>query len=165
MRAITIWQPWAWAIAQAGKNVENRHWRPHPRHLRIGDRLAIHAAARRPDPQVAAHLRVSCGFFVPVELVTSAVVAVCTYGGSISPHLGGLSQWHERGCWGWSLEDITPLPTPVPCRGAQGLWMLPETVEVAVCGQLWTAGVRRSAVTSEGATVTMTVGREEKFEA
>jgi len=39
MKALTIRQPWAWAIFHAGKDIENRDW---PTRLR--GRIAIHAA-------------------------------------------------------------------------------------------------------------------------
>jgi ASCH domain-containing protein len=39
MKAITIRQPWAWAIINAGKDIENRDWNTHFR-----GRVAIHAA-------------------------------------------------------------------------------------------------------------------------
>jgi hypothetical protein len=48
-RAISIRQPWAWAIVHAGKDCENRSlnaaraYRP-----AIGQRIFIHASARRP---------------------------------------------------------------------------------------------------------------------
>jgi hypothetical protein len=29
VKALTIRQPWAWAVVYAGKDVENRGWRPH----------------------------------------------------------------------------------------------------------------------------------------
>jgi hypothetical protein len=29
MRALTVKQPWAWAILHAGKDIENRGWRTH----------------------------------------------------------------------------------------------------------------------------------------
>jgi hypothetical protein len=29
----------------------------------------------------------------------------------------------------WALIDVQPLAPPVPCRGAQGLWTVPEHVE------------------------------------
>jgi len=43
MKAISLWQPWAWAILYAGKDVENRIWRTHYR-----GPLLLHAAKRRP---------------------------------------------------------------------------------------------------------------------
>ncbi len=39
MKALTIRQPWAWAIIHAGKDIENRSWRTHHRGA-----LAVHAA-------------------------------------------------------------------------------------------------------------------------
>ena len=41
MKALTVKQPWAWAIIHGGKDVENRSWMPNlgPR----GMRIAIHA--------------------------------------------------------------------------------------------------------------------------
>ena len=33
--------------------------------------------------------------------------------------------------------DVARLAEPVPCRGAQGLWTLPEDVEAKVMGQVW----------------------------
>ena len=46
MRALTIWQPWASLIAEGVKTIETRSW-PAPESV-IGDRIAIHAAKRKP---------------------------------------------------------------------------------------------------------------------
>lgn len=43
MRAISLWQPWASAVALGSKTIETRHW---PTKYRGS--LAIHAAKRRP---------------------------------------------------------------------------------------------------------------------
>lgn len=42
MRAITLWQPWASAVALGSKTIETRHWSTNYR-----GPLAIHAAKRR----------------------------------------------------------------------------------------------------------------------
>lgn len=47
MKALTIWQPWASLIIAGAKPFEFRGWRP-PRAL-IGQRIVIHAAARKID--------------------------------------------------------------------------------------------------------------------
>lgn len=53
------------------------------------------------------------------------------------PHHGvGCDPWAVRGQFHWELDDVRPLPDPVPCRGALGLWRLPEDVEKAVREQL-----------------------------
>lgn len=47
MKALTLWQPWASLIAHGVKTIETRSWAP-PLSL-VGQRIAIHAAARRVD--------------------------------------------------------------------------------------------------------------------
>jgi hypothetical protein len=32
------------------------------------------------------------------------------------------------GGWAWELDDVEPLADPIPCRGRQGVWRLPEDV-------------------------------------
>lgn len=34
----------------------------------------------------------------------------------------------EPGGWAWELDDVEPLAEPIPCRGRQGVWRLPEDV-------------------------------------
>lgn len=46
MKAISLWQPWASLVAVGVKTIETRSW-PAPKAL-IGERLAIHATAKRP---------------------------------------------------------------------------------------------------------------------
>lgn len=45
LQAISLWEPWASAIAAGLKSVETRHWKP-PKRL-VGQRIAIHAAKRK----------------------------------------------------------------------------------------------------------------------
>lgn len=42
--ALSVRQPWAWAIIHAGKDIENRSWQAVNRGLRFRGRVAIHAA-------------------------------------------------------------------------------------------------------------------------
>ena len=49
MKAISIRQPWVWAILFAGKTVENRSWTPHGPNMRqarvvLGETIALHAS-------------------------------------------------------------------------------------------------------------------------
>ena len=52
MKALTIWQPWASLIIAGAKPFEFRGWRP-PASL-IGQRIVIHAAARKIDKALEA---------------------------------------------------------------------------------------------------------------
>ena len=40
---------------------------------------------------------------------------------------------------GWVLEDVRVLRQPVCCKGAQGLWTVPEDIEARVLAQLTAA--------------------------
>jgi hypothetical protein len=158
MRALTVRSPWSWAIAEQGKTVENRTWKTTHRGL-----LAIHAAARfdydaaMPVEEAARKLRVLVAKIrlangSPPEtayLRLSRVVAVaelagihhaseCMLPANAVPPGGytGCSRWAQRGQWHWELASTRKLPEPVPCKGALGLWRLPEDVEKAVRAQL-----------------------------
>lgn len=78
---------------------------------------------------------------------SSAILCVATVAGWVHEDggydlTGGLplrgdgieSPWFV-GPYGWVLTDVVTLTTPVPCKGAQGLWALPPDVEAAVMGQ------------------------------
>jgi hypothetical protein len=135
MRALSIRQPWTDAIVLGTKRVENRGW-PAPAWI-LGRVIALHASkvadrGAQPPP----------GEEWPSGLTDSsrlgAVLAVArvrdchfTTGG-----LCGCSPWAVPGQFHWTLADVRLLPDPVPCKGALGLWRLPEDVEAAVRAQL-----------------------------
>lgn len=141
MKALTLWQPWAWAIAHAGKDVENRTWAP-PAYM-IGERIAIHAG-KRFDEEAWTFLSDPCcspideslaaedGLFdVPCadEIARGAVVAVATLAEVLRFGEGEARGWPwYGGPVGWVLTDVVAME-PVPCRGAQGLWDLPVDIE------------------------------------
>ena len=59
----------------------------------------------------------------PIPAPTGAVVALATYLGCDREQRTG---WDVPGQWHWRLGDVRPLAEHVPCRGAQGLWRLPD---------------------------------------
>lgn len=149
MKALTIHQPWAAAIAHGGKRVENRAWLTYHRGL-----IAIHAGAsvgiRRTYDRAIRSVTVWSGYesiatVVDQAAVRGAVVAVASLGDVCSAsRFFGLSMPLQCDCGNWAqsgqrhfiLTDVHPLPTPVPARGAQQLWTLPDEVEKAVRAQL-----------------------------
>lgn len=115
LRALTVRQPWAWAILHAGKDIENRVWATQHRGL-----LAIHAAARHArgaDHELARILGVER---LPVELPYGAIVGVVDV---VACRRDSASPWAAPGVWHWVLANPRPLPQPVPCRGRQQLWI------------------------------------------
>lgn len=158
MLALTLWQPWATAIAHHGKLVENRTWAP-PTSL-VSKRFAIHAGKRFDreayemlaemgavfSPSASSTLR---RVFTPrAELPLGAIVATARVAGwvrsewivSAAQHpfdFFGVTEEQARSAlrstwWigpvGWVLDHVIAFE-PVPCCGAQGLWSLPADVE------------------------------------
>jgi ASCH domain len=144
LRALSIQHPWAAAIAYGTKRVENRAWTA-PRWV-IGQVIAIHASKK---PDISA--RPPAGEEWPMERMMhlGAVLAVAKVTGchhsdecmlpvSALPTSGrtGCSPWAVRGQFHVELANVRPLPEPVPCRGALGLWRLPEDAEKLVREQM-----------------------------
>lgn len=150
MKALTVHQPWAWAIAVGLKPIENRTWAPRGQ-LSPGDRFAIHAGRARGELGDLAFVRelavrVGRGAEVPRDLddprlVRGAVVAVATYGGVVTNQAAadlvrpGAGEWYA-GEVGWVLRDVVPLWQPIGCRGFQGLWELDGETLFQVVEQL-----------------------------
>jgi hypothetical protein len=146
--ALTLRQPWATAIADLGKRVENRTWR-----IPEGW-LWIHAGARSgwdpagpAHPALAAAWRDRHGAGVPVDpgggLITfSAVVALARVTGA--HHAASCTRDGGRRCDPWAadgqvhnqLELAAVLPRPVPADGRQKLWPLSPSAESACRRQL-----------------------------
>lgn len=140
MKALSIKQPWAWAIFQAGKNVENRNWKTDFRGT-----IAVHASKKTtkaeyedavfymnslfqaetqpPYPAIPELSELDFGVIVgTVEIVD------CTFNPNVSP-------WF-CGAYGFVLENPRPLIEPIPWNGQLGFWTLPDHVELRLRGQL-----------------------------
>ncbi|MDP9902641.1 ASCH domain-containing protein [Variovorax ginsengisoli] len=135
MKAVTICQPYPRLIMIGVKHAENRTWS-----TRYRGPLAIHAGKSRlylvDDDETEA---IESGG----PLVFGAVVALCTLAGCVHVsqiHCGMLDeqfpQLRDRAhCYGpfcWVLTDVRRLVTPLPWRGAQGLFDIPDDVLGAV---------------------------------
>lgn len=141
MRALSIKQPWLHCILNYGKRVENRTWAP-PSGL-IGRRIALHASKRKSarDFRLASQLTGR-----PLEEIDAlcpmprgAIIATATLYGYFdtrsnetrSVNAGG-RDWRLDRWWvgpiGLLLCDVHVLPTPVPCRGNLGFWIIPPDI-------------------------------------
>jgi len=141
MRALTLHRPWDWAILHAGKDCENRTWKPPASAL--GQRLAIHAG-KVFDVDGMLWMESERGLTVPGKSShpSGVVTGVVTLVGWITPDCADMLTFEEYdrarasrwycGRVGWVLADPIPLAEPVPCRGAQGIWRLPPDVEEKV---------------------------------
>lgn len=146
IRGLSVRQPWAWAIAYAGKDVENRSRRTTYRGL-----LAIHASLTvehgvlMPTPAAIRKHLTAQRDQDPRPQVTGAIIAVAElYGCHDAPQTGAgcsrsaimCSPWALEGQFHWQLRMVRPLPMPVPCKGALGLWHLPDAAHAAIRAQL-----------------------------
>ncbi|MCD9194247.1 ASCH domain-containing protein [Streptomyces albireticuli] len=109
MKALTIRQPWADAIIHQTKRTENRTWKTTYR-----GPVLIHAGAAH-DPQAA--------IYGPRPDIRSAILAIASI---TDCHYSDDGQccgpWGNEHTYHWTLANVTPLPTPVPCKGRLGLW-------------------------------------------
>ncbi|MCH9637772.1 MAG: ASCH domain-containing protein [Gammaproteobacteria bacterium] len=138
MKAISLWQPWASLMAVGAKRFETRSWS-----TKYRGPLAIHAAKR-----FQRHERELCGFEVfrlaleaggyesPDDLPLGALVAVVDLTDVLptAPTLFEGFTFSAReltfgdytpGRFAWKTENLRRLETPIPFRGAQGLFEVP----------------------------------------
>lgn len=130
VKAISLWEPWATAIAIGAKKIETRSWS-----TRYRGPLAIHAANTKDHaefvwtPGVARAFQ-QHGILKPGDLSFGCVVATCTLAqcfrteavrdeiSDLERALGG----YDNGRFAWVLKDVVRLPIALPAKGSQGFW-------------------------------------------
>jgi ASCH domain len=122
--AITVKQPWAWALIFGGKDIENRDWRTNYR-----GPIAIHAASRttRSDHDAAAmFMRNRCDVVCPEydDLSRGTFQGVM----NLTDCVDTSSSYWWIGKHGFVMKDPKPLPEPIPYKGMLGIWPVPEDV-------------------------------------
>lgn len=115
MKALSVCQPWAWAILHAGKSVENRTWRTRHR-----GPLLIHASSSRKwlKPKLLSNWQHAYGTPLPSiqELPFGAIIGQvelvdCVPIDAMEPG----NAW-AVGPWCWILANPV-VTTPIPCKG------------------------------------------------
>jgi hypothetical protein len=132
VKALTLTQPWASAIALGYKHVETRSWQTAYR-----GPIAIHAAKGFPSwAKDFARTERGCGRYPDGSIPLSAVVATANLvrierTENVADELSGLERLYGDYSWGrfaWFLEDVRALPEPIGCRGALGLWNVDDAL-------------------------------------
>jgi len=130
MKAISIRQPWAWAIIYLGKNIENRNWP-----TRFRGTVAVHASGTmtRQGYELAQHfilkategrgkrLRVA----PPEKLPYGAIIGLADIVDCVTE---SDSPWFV-GEHGFVLKNRKRILEPITYRGALGLWNVPPGIE------------------------------------
>lgn len=156
MKSLTIYQPWASLIMIGAKPYEFRKWDYRTRCPQVeGQRIVIHASARKVDPREVQELLLNLWGGEPTGLKREPARKLLVKigfkpgdGGPMLPiahRLGtavlgkprkaseifggrGDSDRIDHQVWAWPLTDIKPFEPPIPARGAQGFWTWPEKV-------------------------------------
>ena len=144
MKALTLMQPWASLIAYGLQDVETRSW--WSRHLRPGERLAIHAGRTIPDTSdMANEVEAIEGLYGPDwinEIERGLVLCTVRYRGvfcvksvsngeasgydpvsglTVSMPTTRFGYWTPGRCI-WLLSDVERLDEPELARGRLGIW-------------------------------------------
>ncbi|MEU0427892.1 hypothetical protein ABZ235_30660 [Streptomyces canus] len=151
IRGLTIKQPWAFAIAEGFKLVENRSRRTNYR-----GPLLIHAGRVHDDAvSIVRHSRAAAIRFdelggrsnlwdareylpsrivppPPTSLALSAVVATAQLVGCHEATDGCCAPWGFPHSWHWELADVQRLKEAIPKTGALGLWKPDAEVLAAI---------------------------------
>ena len=125
MKAITVRQPWAWAIINAGKDIENRNWNTHFR-----GRVAIHAASAMTREEykdgyeriksINHRLKIPAYEDLARGAIIGTVEIIDCVQDSDSPWFGGKH--------GFVLARPKKLSEPIPCKGALSFWNVPQKI-------------------------------------
>lgn len=131
-RALSIQQPWADAIIHGTKRVENRTWRRETGDHPLGW-VRVHAPAGY-DKAGDLWMREQ-GLHTPQADAPRGALIGAAYFDMISHGPMDASDPWAFGPWCWCISEVIALDEPVPCKGALGLWAVPDAVlEVA---RLW----------------------------
>lgn len=160
VKALTLIQPWAFAVEHLGKPVENRTWAP-PK-AAIGKRFAIHAgkqvdrkvlndfrssgelarvaASRSPYVELIPRGAITCsallrGWVRGTQDRVASSREVLEVVGDVTPEraleIVRAPRWWA-GPIGWVLADVLPLFSPISCSGSLGLWTVPVDIAEVV---------------------------------
>lgn len=144
MKALTVRQPYADAIAHGAKPVENRTRPLPPRYA--GVPVLLHAAK---DPHATSITPTDLAEVTGADITAwtdtrSAIIAQIRFRGS---HLSTEGHWCCRPwgqvptriqpvVWHWEIDQVILLDQPVPATGALGFWTVPDDVLAAVRQQI-----------------------------
>lgn len=139
MKALTIQQPWAWAVANGIKLIENRNWKTNyrgPLLIHAGksrSRIVWHSPSDYPDlpgvpeslwshPSGAHHY----GSIVGVcELIDCVDVNDIDWEGDDQAKFA-------EGPWCWEVANCRPFTAPIPYTGRLGLWEMTDERIIAL---------------------------------
>lgn len=125
MKALTVKNPWAWAIIHGGKDVENRS-----RPTKHRGQLYIHAGKGWSQEGIQFLRRrgtnAASGFTDAGKVIGTVDVIDCHHSDDCNAdtELAACTEWALPDHYHWVLANPRPLATPFPETGKLGLWNL-----------------------------------------
>lgn len=86
MRALSLWQPWAFSVAAGKKKIENRSWKP-PITV-IGETIALHASQTYDRSGESSLIRWGVDVSDERAMVRGAIIGTVVFGGYIPRDAG-----------------------------------------------------------------------------
>lgn len=129
MKALTVCQPWAYAIMRLGKEIENRSWPTAHR-----GELLIHAGKSLEWMEGGRQeIEGVMGLTLPPtrDLAMGAIVGLvhledCVRSDMAMARYARQARWiNPSAGWGWKVSVITVFADPIPFKGAMGLFDVP----------------------------------------
>jgi hypothetical protein len=127
--ALTLIQPWGWLVANGLKNIENRPAGFSYKSFR--GEFWIHAGLKDDPAHFLAAVELAERFGIKIPSLVGSEHFGCIIGRAtiydiIPPGHSG-ERWHFSAQWGFRIRDARSVK-PVPCRGYQGFWTVPDGV-------------------------------------
>lgn len=122
--ALTVCQPWAWAIMDGPKRWENRSWSTNYR-----GPLLIHAGKSKTWLREGLAFLGAQGLTVPSDLPMGALLGLVT----LADVRNVRTVTNDPFAFGpecWNVDRPSKLERPIPYRGSQGLFRVPITSEL-----------------------------------
>lgn len=126
MRALPLWPEWAYMAVRGFKAMETRS---RPIRTIVGERVVIHATLKGPEPVGWTCQPVARGALVGTVRVLDCV--------QMTPEYLRMMEGHPRermlgdyrvGRWAFALTEPRAFVVPVPWKGSQGVFMVPDEV-------------------------------------
>ena len=121
MKALTVRQPWAWAIISGRKRVENRNWS-----TRVRGRIAVHSS-KKPEGdwrRLAAMVEDAATWEACHESPNGAILGTV----ELVDCVEASDEFSFFGPYGFVLASPRPLRKPIQVRGSQRFWTVPPNI-------------------------------------
>lgn len=139
--ALSLTQPWASAMALGVKRVETRSWSTQVRGL-----MAIHASKGMPVwakefafTEAYPYLKHEPEWFPRGAIVAVGELIDVVPTSQIRDRLTEQEEFfgdYADGRYAWIFDRVRPVPSPIPCSGALGIWTLKPETRSALAGAM-----------------------------